>query len=187
MKIPEDRMPYEVTINGVKKTYEAGATVADDASVKEIIDNENLFPPKAPDAGKPFDIPIPDPGSTVVANPTLAGTEDSLTGIEIDGTKYAVGGGSGGGALVVHAIENEAGTAEVLDKTWQEIHDAAETSAVICVRINPVVGTVVEYICGVSEHEGEYTVIFIYMASDGNTEDTYTADSATGYPAMSYD
>lgn len=32
-------------------------------------------------------------GSSVVANPTLAGDEDALTGLEVDGTKYAVGGG----------------------------------------------------------------------------------------------
>lgn len=31
----------------------------------------------------------------VVANPTLAGTEAELTGIEIGGTKYKAGGGSG--------------------------------------------------------------------------------------------
>lgn len=29
-------------------------------------------------------------GSEVVANPTLAGTEDPLTGLEVDGTKYKV-------------------------------------------------------------------------------------------------
>lgn len=32
-------------------------------------------------------------GSSVVANPTLEGTESDLEGIEIDGTKYKVGGG----------------------------------------------------------------------------------------------
>lgn len=35
-------------------------------------------------------------GTQVIANPTLAGTEDSLTSIEIDGTKYAISGGGGG-------------------------------------------------------------------------------------------
>ena len=35
-------------------------------------------------------------GSEVVANPTLAGTETNLTGLEVDGTKYAVSGGGGG-------------------------------------------------------------------------------------------
>lgn len=34
-------------------------------------------------------------GSEVVANPTLSGTETNLTGLEVDGTKYAVTGGGG--------------------------------------------------------------------------------------------
>ena len=33
-------------------------------------------------------------GSTVVANPTLSGDEATLNGLEVDGTKYKVGGGS---------------------------------------------------------------------------------------------
>lgn len=40
-------------------------------------------------------------GSTVVANPTLAGTEADLTGLEVNGTKYAVPSGGGGGTTVV--------------------------------------------------------------------------------------
>ena len=34
-------------------------------------------------------------GSTVIANPTLNGDEATLDGLEVDGTKYKVGGGSG--------------------------------------------------------------------------------------------
>lgn len=41
-------------------------------------------------------------GTTVVANPTLAGTEADLTGLQVGDTKYKVGGSSGGGVLVVH-------------------------------------------------------------------------------------
>lgn len=36
-----------------------------------------------------------DEASSVVANPTLSGNEATLDGVEIDGTKYKVGGGSG--------------------------------------------------------------------------------------------
>ena len=42
----------------------------------------------------------PDPteswggGSSVIANPTLSGDEATLDGLEVDGTKYKVGGGS---------------------------------------------------------------------------------------------
>lgn len=42
-------------------------------------------------------------GTAVEANPTLAGTESDLTGIEIDGTKYKVGGG--GSTLYQHNIK----------------------------------------------------------------------------------
>lgn len=42
--------------------------------------------------------------SSVVANPTLAGTESDLTGLEVNGVKYAVPQGSGGGSLYLHKI-----------------------------------------------------------------------------------
>ena len=51
-------------------------------------------------------------GSSVVANPTLSGDEATLNGLEVDGTKYKVGGGSGSdGKLYQHVchITNEAG------------------------------------------------------------------------------
>ena len=41
-------------------------------------------------------------GTSVVANPTLEGTESALSGLEVDGTKYKVE--SGGGALYQHSI-----------------------------------------------------------------------------------
>ena len=43
-------------------------------------------------------------GSTVVANPTLSGNEATLNGLEVDGTKYKVGGGSGG-KLYMHILK----------------------------------------------------------------------------------
>ena len=45
-----------------------------------------------------------DEASDVVANPTLSGTEATLNGVEIDGTKYKVGGG---GKLYRHQIHFE--------------------------------------------------------------------------------
>lgn len=45
-------------------------------------------------------------GSEVVANPTLAGTEPSLTGLEVDGTKYAVSGGGGGGSQKIPYLKS---------------------------------------------------------------------------------
>ena len=41
-------------------------------------------------------------GSTVIANPTLSGDEATLDGLEVDGTKYKVGGS--GGKLYLHKL-----------------------------------------------------------------------------------
>lgn len=64
-------------------------------------------------------------GTTVVANPTLAGTEADLTGLQVGDIKYKVpeggGGGSGGMLFVTSTVIDGAPT---LDKTYQEIEDA---------------------------------------------------------------
>ena len=57
--------------------------------------------------------------STVVANPTLSGNEATLNGLEVDGTKYKVGGGSGTSYKYLHLIElnvNDVGTIDCLIK-----------------------------------------------------------------------
>ena len=46
----------------------------------------------------------PSSGSSVVANPTLSGDEEDLTGLEVDGVKYAVAS-SGGLTLYNHQIK----------------------------------------------------------------------------------
>ena len=66
MKIPSDRKPYEVIINGVKKVYEAGASVADDADVQCILDGAESFPPEAAPVPPPFPIPEQQGGGGVV-------------------------------------------------------------------------------------------------------------------------
>ena len=180
MKIPEDRKPYEVIINGVKKTYEAGATVSDDAAVKELIDNADTFPPEAPETDKPFNIPIPAPGTNVVANPTLAGDEDSLTGIQIGDTKYAVGGGSGDGAFVVNFDRNTG----ALDKTWKEISTAAKTKPVVIIASKNS-QSMQMWTLGVFANSGGYAVM-AWRAHDPSTVESvlFVTDSEDGYPAM---
>ena len=58
-------------------------------------------------------------GSTVIANPTLSGDEATLDGLEVDGTKYKVGGSGGsGGKLYLHYIygsQNESFTVYTTD------------------------------------------------------------------------
>lgn len=73
-------------------------------------------------------------GTEVVANPTLAGTEADLTGLQVGDTKYKVpAGGGGGGALVVNVTETESGQDYVYtcDKTAQEILTALESGVVV--------------------------------------------------------
>lgn len=117
-------------------------------------------------------------GTNVVANPTLAGTEDPLTGLEVDGTKYKVGG-SGGGVLVVQ----EDGETGVLDKTWQEIHDADVAFVVSILGDNyksysPIIET--------NEESGSFSVTFCGILNNNGTLEfwasVYATDSADGYP-----
>ena len=78
MKIPDNRNPYEVIINGVKKTYGAGETVADDAAVKQIIDDGELFPPAAIPAEPPIKV-LPD--VTVADDGKLLGVVNGKWGV----------------------------------------------------------------------------------------------------------
>ena len=65
-------------------------------------------------------------GTTVVANPTLAGTEASLTGLQVGDTKYAVGGSSGGGGVLVVDVTKEERIL-TCGKTAGEIYEACPT------------------------------------------------------------
>lgn len=55
-------------------------------------------------------------GTTVVANPTLAGTEDDLTGLQVGSTKYKVPSGGGGGSVLVAHAQVEESVIESLDE-----------------------------------------------------------------------
>lgn len=61
MKIPNSSNPYRVIINGVEKTYEAGATVPDDAAVQEIINTRESFPPAVSAPETPIKLPTIPP------------------------------------------------------------------------------------------------------------------------------
>ena len=65
-------------------------------------------------------------GTTVVANPTLAGTEDPLTGLQVGDTKYSV-------SNVMWLTQS--GPNLTLNKTWQEIHDALVGGALIYIKM----------------------------------------------------
>ena len=56
-------------------------------------------------------------GTEVIANPTLAGTEDALTGLQVGETKYKVGG-----SLYLHCINVQARNTNASVFTYSPIH-----------------------------------------------------------------
>ena len=105
-------------------------------------------------------------GTTVVANPTLAGTEADLTGLQVGDTKYKVPAGGGGGVLIV------TDTNGTLDKTWQEIYDAG--FAVYRLSGVPIVITLNQ----IGIDGSTYYVVF----EAGGDITTFETESASGYP-----
>ncbi len=87
------------------------------------------------------------------------------------GVAVEIGGGSGGVLVVTE-------TNDTLDKTWQEIHDAFVAGSV---RIQNGTGTIMNVkIVGYSSREGTYSVV----CDNYQTDETYTTDSASGYPTQ---
>lgn len=61
MVIPQDMLPFRVTINGVTYVYEAGTEQEVPDEVAEIIMNrKNDYPPRDREQEAPFDVNIPD-------------------------------------------------------------------------------------------------------------------------------
>ena len=100
-----------------------------------------------------------DEASSVSANPTLSGDEATLDGLEVDGTKYKVGGSGGsGGKLYQHTIKIKASVDTSNDriiflvmlsysnqpKNWQDILSYCENERQITgyARVNGVTTTV---------------------------------------------
>ena len=78
-------------------TFRQGGTTKGSFSLNQPYDETIVF-----DAG----------GSTVLANPTLSGDETTLNGLEIDGTKYKVGGSGGSTTNMVTTDTNQDITGE---------------------------------------------------------------------------
>ena len=86
-------------------------------------------------------------------------------------------GGSGGGVLVVTDTDG------TLDKTWQEIYDAAENGIPTALRV--VEGDDIRFNWLESvfkETGGEKDTFCVDFGNEGVNFDEYAADSASGYP-----
>lgn len=90
-----------------------------------------------------------------------------------DITMSSVSAGGGGGVLAVSISEQD-----VMDKTWQEIHDAAFA----VVKITPDEKTVYWCVPSVYYSSGAYKVDF-YVPGSGDAF-SFLTESATGYPAL---
>ena len=91
---------------------------------------------------------------------------------------FGGGGSSGGGVLVVHV---NAGT---LDKTWEEISDAAFEKPVLIIY-----GTTISYVIGVqraSKPGMKYYVTAFYpnVEDFASSKVIYSADTYDGYPVV---
>ena len=104
--------------------------------------------------------------------------------------EYSAGGGSGGGALVVHATSD--GNTMTLDKTWDEIYTASATMPISIVWHNDDVNerfTQYLRVDRVTNNNAEtgtrqYTVYaHIELESDNNSI-AFIADSEDGYPSV---
>lgn len=103
--------------------------------------------------------------------PTTWQTGDTITAALLNKMEQGVANAGGGGALLVGQSN------ETLDKTWQEIHDAAP---LVYLTVD---GEEFKPLVAVYEDEGDYCVDFVSISVDGNIFCSYIASSASGYPA----
>ena len=125
------------------------------AAIAEYLDDGGSFAP---------DITSPQDGDTLVYNATQ---QKWVNG---------AGGGGAGGALVVHADEND-----TLDKTWKELSDAftAGYHVVIeeSIENDGMNGYMQKPLYIVASGNGNYFVMFGEI-------DSYTATTENGYPTL---
>ncbi len=117
------------------------------------------------------------------------GGDEEITGTNLDALKaiatVAGSGGGGGGGLVVHGTEVE--DKFVLDKTWQEIYDAASSGQSVVLSTADPAGVMYLIVCRAIPGNN-YTASFVYengMGELGCT--TYECAEATGYPSADAD
>ena len=128
-------------------------------------------------------------GTTVVANPTIAGTEADLTGLQVGDTKYKIPEGGGGGGVLVIGADLETYT---LDKTWQEIADA--DFPIIRLSDGGQVGaswnTIMEAVDKGPSFPERYVVKMVQIGINNETHECevyvyeFSCASENGYPAM---
>ena len=108
--------------------------------------------------------------------PTQWNSGDIVTSAKLNKLEQGVanaGGGSGG----VLAVNDTNGT---LDKTWQEIYDAAPSVTIV---INEEDGSRTFFpVVGIGETDGVFVIAAVSLNPEGIELKMYIATSADGYP-----
>lgn len=95
------------------------------------------------------------------------------------GVWVAANPSSGGGALVVTDTDG------TLDKTWQEIYDAAENGIPTARRVVEEDNILYNWLSAVfKETSGEEDTFYVDFGNEGVNFEQYSSDSANGYPAI---
>lgn len=107
--------------------------------------------------------------------PTNWKSGDTVTSAKLNKIEQGIANaGGGGGALIVTETDG------TLNKTWQEIHDAAPLVWMESEGAFMPLG-------GALNEDGDYMVVFIEYQPHGNEFRTYVTDSASGYPVFAGD
>lgn len=105
--------------------------------------------------------------------PTTWKSGDTVTSAKLNKMEQGIAN-AGGGGLVVTDTEG------TLNKTWQEIHDAALTGVVAVLNMSSETTFSITFVEYVGESGGEY-----YLDTMKST--SYLTDSADGYPVIQQD
>lgn len=114
----------------------------------------------------------------------LQNTVESGTGT----LSWASGGSSGGGVFLVTINYDESENADVLDKTWQEIHDAFVIDGkqvVFTFATDPLYPDFHSYYTLISVTHEESNPYTVAQNHNGMAE-VYEANAASDYPALHY-
>lgn len=104
--------------------------------------------------------------------PTVWKSGDVVTSAKLNNMEQGI---ANAGAMIVH---DNNGT---LDKTWQEIHDAAPFVTIIMGESGNLT---IMPLFGIAEYDGAFALLCGFLDMDGANGRMYFATSASGYPVL---
>ena len=112
--------------------------------------------------------------------PTNWKAGDTVTSMKLNKMEQGIASSS---AFIVHATAS--GNTFTLDKTWKEIHDAAQQEKYVCIIVHPIEAAVMNFpVIGVGSMDSRFIVQVINYDRELLVLATYETDSENGYPTM---